>query len=192
MSMSASGQVGKTLVYANWKGLKYARQYVTPANPNTGPQQTQRGYLTQALAFWHSTTVPIMPLDTTNLSRAAGYATNPLSGFNLYVQNYIKSRVAGATPNQLNQTAEASLVTGAASIEAHSVASVTTVKLRWGFSPTAMLNLVVRTEAGAAGTTHTFDITAVTTGQVIYYQVYDLVAGSSVNLGIGRATIVAA
>lgn len=33
LSFSASGQIGKTQVYAKWKGLPYVRQYVIPAQP---------------------------------------------------------------------------------------------------------------------------------------------------------------
>lgn len=43
LSMGASGTIGKTLVHASWKGRKYARQHVVPANPNTSAQQAVRG-----------------------------------------------------------------------------------------------------------------------------------------------------
>lgn len=43
LSLSASGTIGKALVYAQWKGLPYARSHVTPANPNSTAQQETRG-----------------------------------------------------------------------------------------------------------------------------------------------------
>jgi len=52
-----------------------------------------------------------------------------------------------------------------------------------------MLNLVTRSEAGVAGTDHTFNLGAGTAGQVYYYQIYDLVVNSHVTLGIGRITL---
>lgn len=42
LSFDAKGQIGKTMVTANWRGVKYARQYVVPANPRTTAQQTNR------------------------------------------------------------------------------------------------------------------------------------------------------
>lgn len=42
LSMSASGQIGKTQVYASWRGVPYARRYVTPANPKTTSQGDTR------------------------------------------------------------------------------------------------------------------------------------------------------
>lgn len=52
-SLGAAQQLGKALVYFNWKGLNVVREYVIPANPQTGPQTTQRGYLTAAVAAIH-------------------------------------------------------------------------------------------------------------------------------------------
>lgn len=45
LSFGASGQIGKTLVAADWRGKKYMRQYVIPANPNTAAQQLTRDTL---------------------------------------------------------------------------------------------------------------------------------------------------
>ena len=42
LSFGASGQIGKAMVVASWKGIDYARQYVVPANPRTTAQQTNR------------------------------------------------------------------------------------------------------------------------------------------------------
>lgn len=51
-SLSASGQLGKALVYSRWKGRDYVREYVIPANPRTLPQFLQRGLLTAASRWW--------------------------------------------------------------------------------------------------------------------------------------------
>jgi hypothetical protein len=42
LAFGASGQIGKTQVYASWRGIPYARQLVKPANPNTAGQQKTR------------------------------------------------------------------------------------------------------------------------------------------------------
>ena len=41
-SDGASGQFGKAMVFAGWKGIAYARKYVIPANPKSGDQGDQR------------------------------------------------------------------------------------------------------------------------------------------------------
>jgi len=53
-SFRASGAIAKALVYFGWKGLNVVRSYVVPTNPNTTLQQTQRGYLTAAVARIHA------------------------------------------------------------------------------------------------------------------------------------------
>lgn len=52
LSMSSSGQVGKTLVNGSWRGVNYVRQYVTPANPNTTEQQLTRTAFAWINAVW--------------------------------------------------------------------------------------------------------------------------------------------
>lgn len=42
LSLSARGQIGKTQVYAQWRGVPYARAFVVPGNPNTVLQQETR------------------------------------------------------------------------------------------------------------------------------------------------------
>lgn len=42
MSLAARGTIGKTITYAPWKGIQYARTRVTPANPKTSSQTQTR------------------------------------------------------------------------------------------------------------------------------------------------------
>lgn len=42
MSLSASGKIANTVVFAGWKGVQYARKYVIPANPESVAQGDQR------------------------------------------------------------------------------------------------------------------------------------------------------
>lgn len=42
LSFEASGQIGKSMVYANWKGRSYARRYSIPSNPRTADQTATR------------------------------------------------------------------------------------------------------------------------------------------------------
>jgi hypothetical protein len=52
LSFGASGQIGKTQVYASWRGVPYARQLVTPANPNTAGQKSTRTAFSFLNAVW--------------------------------------------------------------------------------------------------------------------------------------------
>lgn len=48
LSMGASGQIGKSMVIGSWRGVPYARQHVTPANPKTAAQTTTRNTFSSA------------------------------------------------------------------------------------------------------------------------------------------------
>lgn len=45
LSLSASKTFGKTLTFANWKGINTVRLKSNPSNPKTESQQTNRAYL---------------------------------------------------------------------------------------------------------------------------------------------------
>lgn len=42
LSLKATGQIGKSIVFGSWKGVPYARQHVVPANPKSTNQTTTR------------------------------------------------------------------------------------------------------------------------------------------------------
>lgn len=52
LSFDAAGQVGSTVVYSRWRGVKYARRYTIPANPNTVAQQTVRSCFALMREMW--------------------------------------------------------------------------------------------------------------------------------------------
>jgi len=52
LSLGASGSIGKTITYAVWRGIAYARQLVIPANPNTAGQQTTRNTFSTLASMW--------------------------------------------------------------------------------------------------------------------------------------------
>lgn len=82
-SLDASGQLGKALVYAKWKGRAYVREYVIPANPRSLAQQFQRGILAALTRWWAGTNAT--PRATWQaLADAGNYSTfNAFQKFNL-------------------------------------------------------------------------------------------------------------
>ena len=90
----ASGQLGKSLVYGNWKGIDVAREYVIPANPNSSAQSTQRGKMTSAVAEWHDATNVLTATDKLAWNRLAGVQKPPRSGFNEFVKRLIDASIS--------------------------------------------------------------------------------------------------
>jgi hypothetical protein len=99
LSFGASGQIGKSLVFFPWKGLNVARQYVVPTNPNTVPQQDQRGYLRDAVTLIHSAqALAANPLDADDIraySLLGSTRPTPRTWFNEICKQIIDQLVAG-------------------------------------------------------------------------------------------------
>lgn len=50
--IDAAGALGNTVVYAKWRGVKYARRYVVPANPRTAEQMLTRDVFSFLNQLW--------------------------------------------------------------------------------------------------------------------------------------------
>jgi len=101
MSLGASGALGKALVFFGWKGLDVVREYVIPANPKTTAQNTQRGYLTAAVAMIHycqSSAVPLAEADIMAYALWGSTLPTPRTWFNQAVKNWVDQKVAEKTP----------------------------------------------------------------------------------------------
>ena len=83
-SDGASGQIGKTLVFAVWKGIKYCKAYTIPGDPATAEQQMVRGYFSLASAGWTQETLTVK----TAWNTYAGNNGLKMSGRNLYMKAY--------------------------------------------------------------------------------------------------------
>jgi len=80
LSINARGQIGKSQVYAQWRGVPYARSYVIPSNPNTVAQQQVRGTFSWLSAAWMFAPASIAAAYT------AAAAGRPFTNRNKWVQ----------------------------------------------------------------------------------------------------------
>jgi hypothetical protein len=95
MSFEASGQLGKSLVYANWKGVRYARRYTVPSNPKTTAQVNVR----KAFTFAHEL-FKYMGADIQDAWNA--YAKGqPFTGPNAFSQANIADFIGASNLNSL-------------------------------------------------------------------------------------------
>ena len=97
MSLGASGQLGKAIVFFPWKGLNVAREFVVPANPNTGAQQTIRGYLKDCVAAIHAAqalaALKLGPVDIAAYAAWASVVAAASTWFNQINRNWIVQKV---------------------------------------------------------------------------------------------------
>lgn len=84
LSFGAQGQIGKSMVTASWRGVKYARQYVIPNNPQTVAQQANRKRFAYLREMWKR--APAEIIDTWN-DFAKG---RPFTGMNKWVGENVR------------------------------------------------------------------------------------------------------
>jgi hypothetical protein len=89
MSLDASGQVGKAIVFSKWRGVNYVRRLVTPANPQSDDQTAIRDLVTDASKAWATgATVGGTTIDAAyKLAYKDAAAGQAYSGFNLYIRD---------------------------------------------------------------------------------------------------------
>ncbi|MBA7633165.1 hypothetical protein ES703_40727 [subsurface metagenome] len=98
-SLGATQQLGKALVFFNWKGLNVVREYVIPSNPKTDPQKEQRGFLKLAVAGIHNAEVdpgkPFVAADATAYALLGSLQPTPRTWFNEICRQWLNQLRAG-------------------------------------------------------------------------------------------------
>lgn len=92
LSFGGAGQLAKSMVYASWKGIPYARRYVIPANPKTTAQMVTRNMFKTLNQMWL-----LMPSVGKEpwIARAQG---RPLTAVNAFIQSNIRGVDTSAPP----------------------------------------------------------------------------------------------
>lgn len=178
MSQSASGKLGDSLVFFNWKGLDVVRSYVIPANPKTASQTTQRGYFTSAVQLFHNTS--FTDADRSAMNLAASAMKLVASGFNWFIKHVVEAKVAGDTFNPLYNCLISDVASTTATVEIDCGADKT-AKLYWGTSKTFMPN---EEEGTFVSPTWTFSLTGLPSNSYIYFYVKNTGADEQGKSGI--------
>lgn len=173
-SLGARGQIGKTLVYFGWKGLQVVRTWVSPTNPRTAGQTTQRGHLTAAVDLIHTTmaddTDPLNEADRMAYALLASTYPTPRTWFNQAVKDNVDQAVAGremAIFHGAVLTPTDGQVEVDIEIEVTGAQDITAGAIWYGTSPTALVHHTPTTGTELrAGQ----DITGLTNGVKYYFQ----------------------
>jgi len=88
-SITARGQIGKSIIYSKWKNIYYAKSYAVPTQPNTPAQLAVRDKIRQLAQIW-SNPDPIHILrsfhDYWNLWTMMHELS--ITGYNLFIRTY--------------------------------------------------------------------------------------------------------
>jgi hypothetical protein len=166
-SITASGQIAKSLVYMTWKGIADVRKYVIPANPKTALQTIQRAILHAAVDLWHSTVW--IAADKTAWNLLASIQAAVMSGFNAFVMLYVDTIVAAKTFYTMFNFAATPAATTCSVVIGTTLPNAVEAYLYYGISKTA---LNTANFAASNGTTITFALTGLTASTKYYCKVY--------------------
>ncbi|MGQ9847534.1 MAG: hypothetical protein ACUVQP_08560 [Bacteroidales bacterium] len=178
LGISATGQLGKSLVYFNWKGLNVVRRYIIPTNPRSGLQQTQRGYFSDAIEAFHNANFTVEDRQAWNT--LASLSPSPMSGFNAFIQGYISALISEMSFTILRNMNISNRTSSSATIT-FNIGSDKNSKLFWGTSKTFMSNQV--TGSFSSGVV-TFNLTDLPPSSNIYFRVFNTATGEAGFTGI--------
>lgn len=177
-SLSASGQIAKTLVFMSWKGIADVRKYVIPANPNTAGQQAQRGIFAAAVEDWHTDGFTAIDVAAWNLYALA--LKKAQSGFNVLVKLKVDCAVEGETWVPLVDCLVTSI--GAAGAQINITGTVgSTIKLYWGTSKTSMFNEEAMVDTAGD---YEVNLAACEASTKYYFYIIDKTAANQARTGI--------
>lgn len=177
-SLSASGQLAKTLIYADWKGIDYAKQYVIPANPKTADQQEQRGFFTSAIEAWHVDGYTEDDVTAWNLYALAQKMA--ASGFNMFVRLYVLAKVAVKTWGALTDCLIESILSTGCTVTINVPSDLTGI-LYIGTSKTSMLTQFTGTYLDPG---YTFDVINLVADTRYYFYIANTIADEVARTGI--------
>jgi len=138
LSLDARGKIADTIVFSNWKGIKTARTYIIPANPNTADQQTQRGLLSSAVTAYRN--ADLTGADKLAWDLLATTSPTPMFGFNRWVKNYIDLIIAEKTYNAMVAFEADTDTPEEITFSVDATAEDLAITLYYGTSPTSLIN----------------------------------------------------
>lgn len=158
LSLGASQQLGKALVFFGWKGLDVVREYVIPSNPNTTLQQAQRTRLTNAVTEIHNEQAEISntlgPTDVTAYALWASVVQAATTWFNQAVRHVIDRSVLSLSYAIFRGGAFSAIGAAGFKFDIYSnritAGAIITGQFKWGTSRTALINTKAATPALAA------------------------------------------
>jgi hypothetical protein len=187
MSMDARGQLGKTLVFLGWKGLKTVRSHVIPANPRSDGQIAQRDIMKAAVAAFHA--VAYVMLDGMAFNVLASLASSVMSGFNIFCKNFITQTLLDKTIGQPYGFAVDTNTGGVLAFH-FALPGVVNGYVRYGSSPSVMGTILALTHAGE-GQPYTASLNGLTPGQYLYLNFYTEAEGNYWLTGIYKVLLLA-
>ena len=175
MSLGASGQLGKALVFFPWKGLDVVREYVVPSNPKSTSQTTHRGYMTAAVAAIHAAQAlaanALDEIDQVAYALLGSLQPTPRTWFNTICKEWIDQYVAalhGVIFHDGTLTEQDAQISHQVWLTDEGANAVTAMDVWYGRSKTNLINSEAMVDQGAGRFTAV--VAGLTNGTKYFFQ----------------------
>lgn len=95
LSVDATGKIGKSLIFFNWKGIHRVKQYKKPVQPDTQSQLDKRDIMKKGVQRWQW----LLQLIKSFWNDAVKNIQKVMSGYNYFLSEYLNSMLVGETPS---------------------------------------------------------------------------------------------
>lgn len=165
MSLTASGKLGKSIVFMTWRGIQDVRKWIKPANPKTTDQMNVRNDFTGAVNKYHQ-------LDGTDMEalrkRTEG---KPYTGFNLWV-GWVRKAYELSKTWVLIKGVTASSVTGTGAVIKATPDAAGQLKVYYGTTMGSWIDSETEVSPGGdADEEHSITLTGLSSGTQYWYTV---------------------
>lgn len=165
MSLTASGQLGKSIVFLKWRGIADVRKWIKPANPKTADQVTERNNFKEAVTKYHTLAGNDM-LALRDMSKG-----KPYTGFNQWIKWIRDAFQATITWVTIKNVGASDITTSGAKISATPDASGV-LKVLYGTTPGSWTGSVEEeTPGGNADVAHTITLSGLSATTEYWYTV---------------------
>lgn len=177
-SIEGIGKIGKSVIYSKTKGIKTAKEYKVPDNPNTDDQKENRNYLRDSVLEWQ--TDGLSGSDVIAWNVYARIQKRSLSGYNMFLKDHLNCYKINNTWNKLTNCIISDVVETSFKVEVN-VESDQEGKLYIGTSKYAMVKEFV----GVFDIDkYTFEITELLGSTGYYFYIKNTKSGEKARTGI--------
>lgn len=177
-SIEGIGKIGKSVIYSKTKGIKTAKEYKVPDNPNTDDQKEKRTALKDSVLAWQ--TDGLSKLDVIAWNVYASIQKRSLSGYNMFLKDHLNCYKINNTWNKLTNCIVSDVLETSFKVEV-SVESDQEGKLYIGTSKYAMVKEFI----GVFNIDkYTFEITELLGSTGYYFYIKNTKSGEQARTGI--------
>ena len=179
-SVEGSGKLNKSIIYSENKGIKTAKGYKVPYNPDSDDQKDQRGFMANAVLAWKTDGYNALDIEAWGLY--ASLQKKILSGYNMFLRERINLTKTGAPWHKLTKCIIADITHVSCNVYIH----IDSNRLGRLYSGTSKYSMLKETTGVFDGTKYKFSVAGLEKLTKYYFYIKNIEADPDERTGIYR------